>query len=115
MWRDGELEDDIEEEQFELSPRFEVLYDCPNGHQTKVFFSVDADVPADWECDECGENAILHGSDGVGHKDVEEKTPLEESYRKLFKRRKPAELEKMLAERLDILHNNSQKVTTALI
>ena len=40
------------------APRQEAVYDCPNGHHIVLPFSVEADVPAVWEC-RCGATAVL--------------------------------------------------------
>ena len=42
----------------ELAPRQVVTYDCPNGHTVSMPFSVEAEIPAVWEC-RCGAEALL--------------------------------------------------------
>ena len=43
----------------ELAARQVVQYDCPHGHTTSMPFSIEADVPALWECRTCGDEAII--------------------------------------------------------
>jgi hypothetical protein len=81
--------------------RQDVTYFCPNGHTIVVPLSVEADVPSLWEC-RCGAQALR------------ENTPLPESkaskparthWDMLMERRTTAELEVLLAERLELLRS----------
>ena len=51
----------------DLAARIDVSYDCPNGHVTSLPFSVEAEIPAAWEC-HCGQVAILR--DGEAPEEV---------------------------------------------
>src|SRR5690625_5858056 len=50
------------------APRQEAVYDCPNGHTIVLPFSVEADVPAIWEC-RCGQTAVLRDHEKPEGKD----------------------------------------------
>ncbi|MCA1195804.1 RNA polymerase-binding protein RbpA, partial [Saccharopolyspora sp. 6V] len=43
-----------ESERGESAPRRRVDYWCANGHHTRPFFSMDAEVPDQWDCPRCG-------------------------------------------------------------
>ncbi|MFR9728702.1 RNA polymerase-binding protein RbpA [Saccharopolyspora sp. MS10] len=43
-----------ETERGESAPRRRVDYWCANGHHTRPFFSMDAEVPEEWDCTRCG-------------------------------------------------------------
>lgn len=83
----------------ELAERRDVHYDCPNGHELILPFSVEADVPLSWEC-HCGALALL--------RDGEQPQPQEERQQRthwdmLLERRTIPELEELLQERLEYL------------
>ena len=42
----------------DFAPRQLVPFDCPEGHAFAVPFSVEADLPATWECRVCGATAV---------------------------------------------------------
>ena len=42
----------------DLAPRQDIEYSCPNGHRFEMPFSLEADVPAMWECRVCGAQAL---------------------------------------------------------
>lgn len=81
------------------APRQEAVYDCPNGHHIVLPFSVEADVPAVWEC-RCGATAVLRD-----HEKPEEKPgkPQRTHWDMLLERRSIPELEDLLQERLQFL------------
>lgn len=83
----------------ELAPRQVAVYDCPNGHTVTMPFSVEADVPATWEC-RCGAAALLR--DGA----LPETKPAKHvrtHWDMLLERRSIDDLEILLEERLDLL------------
>jgi hypothetical protein len=97
------LEDDRD---IELAPRMLVVFDCPAGHQTRVPMAAEADVPPRWECAECGAVALLRG----GVQPVEKpKKPARTHWDMLLERRTIADLEELLAERLELLHGPTTK------
>jgi len=72
----------------------------PAEHRFTMPFSVEADVPATWECKVCGQTALL-----VDGTPPEEKTgkPPRTHWDMLMERRSVADLEEVLAERLGVL------------
>jgi len=86
----------------ELAPRQVVHYDCPNGHTVSMPFSVEAEVPAVWEC-RCGAEAIVR--DGVKPEDKPTKH-VRTHWDMLLERRTIEDLEELLAERLGLLRDS---------
>ena len=75
-------------------------YLCPQGHLIELPFSVEADIPATWEC-RCGEEAILRD-----HVKPEPTKPVKQPrthWDMLLERRSVDELEELLKERLDLI------------
>lgn len=83
------------------APRQETVYDCPNGHTIVLPFSVEAEVPAVWEC-RCGATAVQRD-----HEKPEEKPgkPQRTHWDMLLERRSIEDLEVLLNERLDLLRS----------
>ncbi|MGW1076555.1 RNA polymerase-binding protein RbpA, partial [Streptomyces sp. NPDC002537] len=52
----------------DLAPRQAVEYACPNGHRFEMPFSVEAEIPPEWECKACGAVALLVDGDGPEEK-----------------------------------------------
>jgi len=84
----------------DLAPRQDVEYACPSGHRFQMPFSMEADVPAAWECRVCGAQALRVG--GVPEEDKPSK-PVRTHWDMLLERRSIPELEEVLAERLEVL------------
>ena len=42
----------------EFADRQAVIYDCAHGHRFEMTFSVEAEVPALWDCPRCGAQAL---------------------------------------------------------
>jgi hypothetical protein len=84
----------------DLAPRQSMRYACPRGHDFEVPFANDAEAPATWEC-------RLHGSISrlVDGNEPEQKKvkPPRTHWDMLIERRTIADLEEVLAERLDVL------------
>ena len=74
-------------------------YHCPRGHVTRVPFSIEAEAPSLWEC-KCGDEALLMDSERPVAKFVK---PGRTHWDMLLERRSIAELEVLLAERLELL------------
>ncbi len=81
----------------DFAPRRLTTYVCPHGHETKLPFAEEAEIPYDWECATCGDPAVLR--DGVEPERKPEK-PVRTHWDMLLERRTIAELEEVLAERL---------------
>jgi hypothetical protein len=81
--------------------RMAVTYVCPQGHRSVVPYSVEAEeIPFEWTC-RCGQVAT--------RPDVEPPEAKPEKHQRthwdmLLERRTIAELEELLAERLELLH-----------
>ena len=74
-------------------------YHCPNGHVTRIPFSVEAEVPALWEC-KCGAEALLVDSERPEPKPTK---PARTHWDMLLERRSIADLEVLLDARLELL------------
>ena len=88
------------DEGVEPAARLDVTYDCPDGHAFTMPFSVEADVPARWECRVCGAVAIARD---VPLTDEKAMKPTRTHWDMLLERRSIPELEELLDERLELL------------
>ena len=84
----------------EFAARQEVGYDCPREHHFSLVFSAEADIPPVWECPRCGAESLR--SDGE-RPELKEEKPARTHWDMLRERRSIAELEDLLAERLNLL------------
>jgi hypothetical protein len=83
--------------------RQDVTYHCPNGHVVVVPLSVEADIPALWEC-RCGSQALREDTQAPEPKPVK---PARTHWDMLLERRTTAELEELLEERLALLRSGA--------
>jgi uncharacterized protein YjiS (DUF1127 family) len=83
----------------EFAERVETVYDCPEGHTMIVPFSIEAEIPTVWGC-RCGGEAFARDCDNA-HPTVPK--PARSHWEMLLERRTVAELEELLAERLEDL------------
>jgi hypothetical protein len=81
--------------------RQHVTYHCPNGHDFAVPLSVEAEVPALWEC-RCGAQALRENTDQPEAKPAK---AARTHWDMLMERRTTAELEVLLEERLELLRS----------
>jgi len=81
--------------------RQDVSYHCPNGHTVVVPLSMEADVPALWEC-RCGSQALRENTELPESKPSK---PARTHWDMLMERRTTAELEVLLEERLELLRS----------
>ena len=81
------------------SDRQITTYVCEDGHRTELPFSVEADVPALWEC-RCGLEAKLIDGPEPERKPTK---PVRTHWDMLLERRSIPELEDLLEERLQFL------------
>ncbi len=93
----------------EMAPRQSVTYDCPNGHRYAVPFSLEADVPAIWECRVCGLDGIR--VDAARPEPKRGRAP-RTHWDMLLERRSIAELEELLSERLELLRSGPTPTTS---
>jgi hypothetical protein len=82
------------------SERQLTVYVCPEGHRTELPFSIEADVPATWEC-RCGLDAKLQG--GGPEPEAKPVKHQRTHWDMLLERRSVEDLEEVLAERLEVL------------
>ncbi|MFE2626033.1 RNA polymerase-binding protein RbpA, partial [Streptomyces caelestis] len=88
----------------DLAPRQAVEYACQNGHRFEMPFSVEAEIPPEWECKACGAQALLVDGDGPEEKKGK---PARTHWDMLMERRTREELEEVLAERLAVLRSGA--------
>ena len=89
-----------DERGIEFAARQQVGYKCSAGHDFEITMSVEADVPAVWECPRCGAEAL--SKDGLTREAKAEK-PVRTHWDMLLERRSEKELEDILKERLELL------------
>jgi hypothetical protein len=93
-----------DERGIEFAARQNVAYGCPQGHDFEIPMSVEADVPAVWECPRCGAEAL--SKDGLVREAKAEK-PVRTHWDMLLERRSLTELEEILTERLELLRGGA--------
>lgn len=89
-----------DEEGIEFASRQVLGFTCDKGHSFEVTFSVEAELPLEWECPRCGSVALR--SDGTAPEDKQVKPP-RTHWDMLLERRSIPELEELLAERLEVV------------
>ncbi|WP_283136774.1 RNA polymerase-binding protein RbpA [Rhizohabitans arisaemae] len=90
----------------DLAPRQEVSYICPKGHQFSVPLAAEAEIPASWECRNCGSTALRLDGEQPSQKKAK---PPRTHWDMLLERRSIEDLEEVLAERLAILRAQRRK------
>ncbi|MCM0619007.1 RNA polymerase-binding protein RbpA [Nocardioides bruguierae] len=109
-----------DERGIEFAARQQVGYKCPQNHEFEITMSIEAEVPAVWECPRCGSEALSVA--GIKPEDKAEK-PARTHWDMLLERRSEKELEDILKERLELLrggeigpahlHRENKKRTSA--
>ena len=89
-----------DERGIEFAARQQVGYQCSNGHVFEITMSVEAEVPANWECPRCGAEAL--SVDGILPEQKVEK-PARTPWDMLLERRSIKQLEDIRTERLELL------------
>ena len=89
-----------DERGIEFAARQQVGYRCPQGHEFEIPMSVEADVPAIWECPRCGAEAL---SVTASLPEAKAEKPARTHWDMLLERRSNKELEDILTERLELL------------
>jgi len=84
----------------EPAPRNLASYKCPRGHEFTVPFAEDAEIPPAWDCRLDG--TVAQVIDGPNPEAKKAKPP-RTHWDMLMERRTVADLEEVLAERLDAL------------
>ncbi|MEP6696752.1 MAG: RNA polymerase-binding protein RbpA [Pseudonocardiales bacterium] len=90
----------------ELAPRQDADYLCAKGHRFTVPFAAEAEMPSTWECKADGSTAKL--VDGV-EPEAKRGKPPRTHWDMLLERRSVADLEEVLAERLDVLRGKRSR------
>lgn len=89
-----------DERGIEFAARVQAGYKCKQGHEFEVTMSVEAEIPALWECPRCGEEAL--STEGILPEDKAQK-PARTHWDMLLERRSEKELDAILKERLELL------------
>ena len=89
-----------DERGIEFAARQQVGYRCPQAHEFEITMSIEADVPAVWECPRCGAEAL--SKDGLT-REIKAEKPVRTHWDMLLERRSITELEEILTERLELL------------
>ncbi|GAA1694511.1 RNA polymerase-binding protein RbpA [Fodinicola feengrottensis] len=90
----------------ELAPRQEGSYRCPRGHDFTVPFAADAEIPLMWECQRHGDvGRLIDGAEP----ETKKAKPARTHWDMLLERRSVADLEEVLAERLEVLRGRRSK------
>jgi hypothetical protein len=89
-----------DERGIEFAARQQAGYQCPQGHAFEITMSIEADIPAVWECPRCGAESL--STSGVVREERVEK-PARTHWDMLLERRSVKELEDILKERLELL------------
>jgi hypothetical protein len=93
-----------EPERGEGAPRVQASFWCAAGHETRVPFAADAEVPATWECTRCGESA---GPDKQNPPARRRTSPAKTHLQYLHERRTADDGERILTEALARLHGTA--------
>ena len=89
-----------DERGIEFAARQQVGYRCKRGHEFEITMSVEADIPATWECPRCGAESLSVA--GI-EPEVKAEKPARTHWDMLLERRSEKELEDILKERLELL------------
>ena len=102
-----------DERGIEFAARQQVGYLCSRGHSFEITMSVEADVPAVWECPRCGAEGL--STSGI-EPEVKTEKPARTHWDMLLERRSEKELEDILKERLELLRGarSARRTCTAV-
>jgi len=89
------------ENDVEFEPRHKIGFSCPRDHLFTVIFAAEAELPTEWTCPRCGTDALR--TDGQRPPDKDGK-PIRTHWDMLRERRSLPDLERLLAERMALLH-----------
>ncbi|MQA63157.1 MAG: RNA polymerase-binding protein RbpA [Actinophytocola sp.] len=94
-----------ESERGETAPRLSVSYFCANGHEAKPSFAMDAEVPEEWECPNCG---LPAGQDSANPPEARRIEPYKSHLAYVKERRSDEDGEAILAEALERLRQRRE-------
>ena len=92
-----------------LADRVEAVFICKEGHEFKVAFSTEAELPAEWDC-RCGVVALLSGAAAPEPK--KPVRPQRTHWDMLLERRSIEDLEVLLEEQLALLRAGKLRADT---
>ncbi len=92
-----------DEEGIEFAARQTIGFDCSNHHHFDLTFSIEAELPREWECPRCG--SVAKRSDGVLPEEKETKHK-RTHWDMLLERRSMEDLEMVFKERLSQIREN---------
>ncbi|RJQ81601.1 RNA polymerase-binding protein RbpA [Pseudonocardiaceae bacterium YIM PH 21723] len=92
-----------ESERGESAPRRKVAYWCANGHESRPFFAIEADIPEFWDCPRCG---LPAGQDQVNPPSAPRNEPYKTHLAYVKERRSDADGEAILQEALKKLREH---------
>lgn len=84
----------------EFAERQSIAYICASGHRFEMTFSTEAEVPALWDCQKCGSEALRVATD---RPEQDPGKPARTHWDMLMERRSVDELQELLDERLQLL------------
>ncbi len=91
-----------DERGIEFAARQRIVYDCAQGHEFEIPMSVEAEVPALWECPRCGAESLRRDTE---RPEPKAEKPARTHWDMLLERRSVKELEEILAERVALLRS----------
>lgn len=94
-----------ESERGESAPRRRISYWCANGHEAQPSFSMDADIPDEWDCPRCG---LPGGQDEQNPPEARRTEPYKTHLAYVKERRSDSDGEAILADALERLRQRRQ-------
>ena len=93
-----------EAERGEAAPRNRIAFWCAKGHETRVAFATDADIPEMWDCPRCG---LPAGQDEQAPPPAPRTEPYKTHLAYVRERRDDQDGEAILNEALEALRKDS--------
>ena len=91
------------EDGVDFAERQRITYDCVDGHTYTVPFSMEAEIPALWDCPTCGKESLRRDSERP--EPAKPARKVRTHWDMLLERRSIEELEVLLDERLELLRS----------
>ncbi|MGO1561283.1 hypothetical protein CZ771_04070 [Actinomycetales bacterium JB111] len=99
------------EEGVEFAERVRITFDCVDGHVFTVPFAVEAEIPALWDCPECGKESLRRNAERP--EPTKPARKVRTHWDMLLERRSIEELEVLLDERLELLRSGQLRRRSA--